>query len=243
MKIIQESLLAGVDPSSGVQGEAESGEREALSFWRGCLLGACVLLVTIGSGVGRVSASEPAAGGQVAGNANRMPAAAFRYTLSGLAIAVDAAESEDPDGSIVAYDWRFGDGTTGEGVTASHTYSRPGTYTVSLTVTDDAGAMVGADYVVAPRAVNQPPSAHFSHWVKGLEIGVDASDSTDPEGLVVEFDWDFGDGTTARGVRASHTYATGGSYAVRLTVADDPGATGTATKVVSLSEPASTSQP
>ena len=83
MKIIQESQLAGVDPSSGVQGEAESGEREALSFWRGCLLGACVLLVTIGSGVGRVSASEPAAGSQVAWQDVVPHAASFQVHADG----------------------------------------------------------------------------------------------------------------------------------------------------------------
>jgi len=45
--------------------------------------------------------------------------------------------SEDPDGDIVSYSWNFGDETTGTGVTASHTYSNPGSYTVTLIVVDD----------------------------------------------------------------------------------------------------------
>jgi PKD repeat protein len=59
---------------------------------------------------------------------------------SNLAVALSAATSVDPDGIIVAYDWKFGDGTIGSGVYASHTYTAPGTYTVTLTVTDDDGA-------------------------------------------------------------------------------------------------------
>jgi PKD repeat protein len=66
---------------------------------------------------------------------------------------------------------------------------------------------------------------------------VDASGSTDPEGLVVDFDWDFGDGTTATGVRAVHVYEKAGSYTLLLTVADDPGATDTASAQLTIPPP------
>jgi PKD repeat protein len=241
MKSIQESPVAGARGGPGAPAGA-SIPREAPNSSRRGSLELCVLLAAIAVTAGPV-ASEPEAEVEQAANANRLPEAAFRYTLAGLAIEVDASRSEDADGVIVEYRWSFGDGEMGQGVTASHTYSRPGTYTVALTVTDDRGAMVGKDYVIAPRAVNQAPTARFSHWAKGLEVGVDASGSSDPEGLVVEFDWDFGDGETARGVRASHTYEKGGSYAIRLTVADDPGATGTVSEVVSVANPPSSSRP
>jgi PKD repeat protein len=50
-----------------------------------------------------------------------------------------SAGSLDPDGSIVSYAWAFGNGVTATGPTASHTYNIPGTFTASLTVTDNKG--------------------------------------------------------------------------------------------------------
>ncbi len=57
----------------------------------------------------------------------------------GLACSFDGGGSTDPDGSIVKYEWNFGDGTTDTGETANHTYSAAGTFTVKLTVTDNKG--------------------------------------------------------------------------------------------------------
>ena len=71
---------------------------------------------------------------------NAAPTAAFSATVSNLSLAVDAAGSSDPDGTIAAYAWNWGDNTTGTGRTASHSYSTAGSYQVSLTVTDDRGA-------------------------------------------------------------------------------------------------------
>ncbi len=75
---------------------------------------------------------------------NLPPQASFTATPSttttGTPIALSATASFDPDGSIVSYAWNFGDGTTGSGVTTSKTYTTAGTYTVTLTVTDNSGA-------------------------------------------------------------------------------------------------------
>lgn len=75
-----------------------------------------------------------------AGQTNQPPVAAFTSTSSGLTVSVDGSGSSDSDGSVTRYAWSFGDGATATGPTASRTYAAGGTYTVSLTATDDDGA-------------------------------------------------------------------------------------------------------
>lgn len=74
------------------------------------------------------------------GNENAAPTAAFSVTCSDLTCSFDASASSDSDGNLVSYAWTFGDGNTGSGQTVDHTYAVGGTYSVSLTVTDDGGA-------------------------------------------------------------------------------------------------------
>ena len=81
---------------------------------------------------------RPTLDGGTGGNA--APTASFTSSCADLTCSFDASGSGDSDGTIVSYGWDFGDGTTGTGVTAERTYAAAGTYTVTLTVTDDAGA-------------------------------------------------------------------------------------------------------
>ena len=78
------------------------------------------------------------------GTPNERPTAAFTVDVSEgsapLEVHFDASSSTDPDGQIVSYAWNFGDGNTGSGRIVTHTYADPGSYTPSLTVTDDRGA-------------------------------------------------------------------------------------------------------
>ncbi|MGY1761785.1 PKD domain-containing protein [Geodermatophilus sp. SYSU D00779] len=88
---------------------------------------------------------------------NAAPTARFTATTDGLRVAVDAAASTDPDGTVAAVAWDFGDGGTGTGTTASHTYAAAGTYPVTVTVTDDDGATARTSQQVTVTA--PPPTA------------------------------------------------------------------------------------
>ena len=160
------------------------------------------------------------------------------YTgTNGVAVLFDGTGSSDPDGTIVAYDWDFGDGNIGTGPTPSHSYATDGNYTVSLNVTDDAGATDLATTTASIGAVNQPPVADpngpYSGTV-GIIVMFDGTGSNDPDGTIVAYNWDFGDGNTGDGATPGHTYAADGIYTVTLTVTDDAGDTGSATTTASI---------
>jgi len=138
-------------------------------------------------------------------------------------INLSATESYDPDGTIVGYSWDFGDGTTATGVTVSHTYSQIGKYTVKLIVTDDDGATDSAS--TTKTVTNRAPVACFTESAEVVStddsIYFDASASYDPDGTIVGYSWDFGDGTTATGITVTHRYKENGVYTVTLRVIDD----------------------
>ncbi|MFD5277259.1 PKD domain-containing protein [Pseudarthrobacter sp. NPDC058362] len=168
------------------------------------------------------------------------PTAAFTAETDGLTVNVDGTASSDANGPIAAYDWKFGDGATGTGVKASHTYAAGGTYTIQLTVTDNTGnkhSTTKAVTVTAPPA-NKVPVASFTADVADLTASLDGSGSSDPDGTIAGYTWDFGDSTTGTGATATHTYAEAGTYAVKLTVTDDDGATGAVTKSLTVTAPA-----
>ncbi|OLT16609.1 hypothetical protein BJF80_04410 [Serinicoccus sp. CUA-874] len=168
--------------------------------------------------------------------ANVEPTAALSVEATDLMIVADGSGSSDSDGDIVSYEWDFGDGGSATGVTAEHTYAEGGTYTVTLTVTDDDGDTGTATEEVSVEAANVSPSASFTANSSGLDLGVDASGSSDPDGEVVSYEWDFGDGGSDTGVTAEHTYAEAGTFTVSLTVTDDEGAQGTSSQEVTVSD-------
>ncbi len=166
---------------------------------------------------------------------NRLPTAAFEATANDLAVAVDATQSSDPDGTITSYDWDFGDGTTGNGKQGTHSYASSGTFTVTLTVTDSDGAIAtkSADITVT-EPPNELPTARFSVGATALRVDLDASASDDPDGTIQSYDWNFGDGATGTGRQATHTYQSAGTYGVTLTVTDNRGSVSQRTEQVSV---------
>jgi len=92
---------------------------------------------------------------------NLPPTAAFDQTCTSLTCAFDATASGDTDGTITSYAWDFGDGHNGDGANASHTYASPGTYAVSLEVTDDDGATDVATANVTVEQANPAGAVDF----------------------------------------------------------------------------------
>ena len=188
---------------------------------------------------------------------NAPPIANFSATddapTVGDTVEFDASGSYDPNGEVVSYEWDFGDGTTGEGVKVSHSYANTGYYVITLTVTDDAGAVGTARHAVNVQEKSSGggcsggscggpdiPLAVITGLpgCSGGEVGVpiefDGSYSRAAEGKIISYKWDFGDGTTGSGVRVSHAYQKTGRFLVTLTVTDENGTKGTAVGAVSI---------
>ena len=168
---------------------------------------------------------------------NMYPKANFTFSLDAsneLLINFDASTSSDPDGSIAMYDWEFGDGVDGTGFTTSHLYTISGLYSVNLSVTDDKGAVNTIQISVN---VNRDPFASFSYEVDLVNerlINFDATASTDADGIISTYSWDFGDGGTGIGITSDHIYASSGLYTVSLTVTDNDGRTNMVTSIVDI---------
>jgi len=161
------------------------------------------------------------------------PVAKFTATMDWMVVSVDASASYDSDGTIQSYAWDFGDGDTGTDVSTSHTYLVEKTYTITLTVTDNDGMTGQATTDVVAR-MPHPPVASFTAVVTHFDVVVDASASYDSDGTIQSYAWDFGDGETATGMSATHTYLAKGTFTITLAVKDNDGLYGSAEKVVDI---------
>lgn len=139
-------------------------------------------------------------------------------------VAFDGSGSTSRMAPIVEYKWDFGDGISGEGVSAEHTYNAAGKYIVTLTVVSESKTEFNSGSVQKLVIINDAPIANAGNI---LLVGVgqlailDASESVDPDGAVTKYQWDFGDGTTGTGVQSRHIYAKSGKYTVILRTYDD----------------------
>jgi PKD repeat protein len=158
---------------------------------------------------------------------NRAPIAVCgedRTVETNEALDFSAESSTDQDGVIKSYSWDFGDGITYNGKTTMHTYEDDGEYTVTLTVMDDDGAIDVDKSVITVN--NVKPIAGFS--VNPIEGDVTtefafSSTSTDTDGTVISYAWDFGDGHSSTDANPTHQYESVGTYMVSLLVYDDDG--------------------
>ncbi len=156
----------------------------------------------------------------------------------------DGSGSSTPNPPITSYSWDFGDGTSGTGISASHTYSLPGTYYPSLTVRDSANLTDAANtpvIITQGQSVNTPPSSVFTaapgYGTAPLAVSFDGSGSRDAEGSIKSYHWNFGDGTTGTGVSVQHTFSTPANYTVTLQVTDNLGETAVSSQVIAVRAP------
>ena len=167
---------------------------------------------------------------------NFWPTARFTYACTGSRCTFDGSGSSDPDGTIASYFWIFGDGGSALGPTVSHTYNAAGPFTATLFVTDNAGGGDNQQEVINLLA-NELPRASFKVVCTALICTFDGSTSSDADGVIENYAWNFGDGTGASGVTANHTYSWGSTFAVSLTVTDNLGATSVQQSHVTVSHP------
>lgn len=155
-----------------------------------------------------------------------------------LEVSFDASRSYDPDGTIGAYHWDVDNDGVVDTTTTSpyfvHTYTTEGTHTTSLSVEDDEGAMDRTSVQgIEANLPNQAPVASLSASpmtaYTGQEVTLDMSESTDSDGNIIEYRFDFdGDGVfddTTTTPSTTHAYSVAGTYNLRGEVVDDDGAT------------------
>jgi hypothetical protein len=180
---------------------------------------------------------------------NRPPTAAFTATPSRVApsqiVKFDGSGSNDPQGSIVDYQWDL-DGSgkfatdTGSSPTLTTSFANPGTYNISLRVIDAGGASatVTHSFIVG----DDPPAAAFTFKpsplaIAGQQVSFDGSGSSDTVGTITDYKWDL-DGSgqfatdTGNSPMTAFTYSTPGAYNVSLRVTNDQGQTSTISHTV-----------
>lgn len=140
---------------------------------------------------------------------------------------IDFTDQSTADGVIVSWEWDFGDGNTSAEQNPSHTYAVPGTYLVCLTITDNSGC---TSHVCHHVVVHHPPIGHcqaafVAHQPDPAQPIYNFTDQSTADGVIVSWEWDFGDGNTSTDQNPSHTYAAPGAYLVCLTITDDTGCT------------------
>lgn len=141
------------------------------------------------------------------------------------------------DGNIASYYWHFGFDGVGSNSTdknTSVTYPRAGTYIVKLTVTNNQGGYKTSEKEIVIDRVNEAPSADFTSSPTVSVIGspVSFTDTSEDDGDIESWFWEFGDGATSSEQNPTHTYSQGGFIKVKLTVTDDRGLTASREKTL-----------
>ncbi len=166
----------------------------------------------------------------------------------GRVCALSSAGSADPDGDALTYLWNFGDGTpTSTLSTPLHTFPTVGSFTVTLTVTDGWGDAASTTRVVtlAEPVTNVAPNPVIDAPVCTARTCLfSAVTSTDPDGDPFTYLWNWGDASaTSTAASPTKTFAADNTYVVTLTLTDVWDRAATATRNVTIAEPATNVAP
>jgi PKD repeat protein len=144
--------------------------------------------------------------------------AIFSDSITHLAATFTDHSTPGPSGPITDWDWDFGDGGTSTSENPSHTYSAPGTYEVTLTVTGTGsdGTAEVTHTVIATSAATL--SAIFSSAILSDIVSFTDHSTPGASGPITAWSWDFDDGTTSTTENPTHKYTESGTYTVTLTV-------------------------
>ena len=150
----------------------------------------------------------------------------------------DASGTTDPSDTSLSYEWDLGNGETktGTGATMSHSYGTVDSFTVTVTATNEYENTDTASITVTVESRSHDATISIDPTTGNTETAFlfDASDSTDPDGSTLTYDWNFGDGASATGETASHSFTDPGDYTVELIVTDEYGNTGTEITTVTV---------
>lgn len=224
-----------IDPMGFVFSAAPAAES-----WPNVSAGSGLTLIT-GSVMRNARFDAYRVGYQVRGaGGNQWPVAVASANSEGgntpLAVTFSSAGSTDLDGSIASYAWDFGDGATSTSANPQHTYTVPGNYVVSLTVTDNLGVSTTNTVSLVVTAPNILPVAKFivtpPTGPAPLDVVLTSDGSYDPDGAIGNRQWNFSDGGDYFGNTAYHTFSRAGTFTVKLTVFDDRGGQGITTQTV-----------
>jgi PKD repeat protein len=218
------------------QGQTGSGVRATTSY---PLAGTYVVRLTVANDRGFTNSVT----GSITVGAVASPTADFAISPTDPAVNqnvfFDANASRPAAGrTITRYDWDFGDGRFGSGITQSHRYAYAATFNVTLTVTDSSGRTGASTKSLQVDGANLPTANFtFSPATPAVNTRVyfDGSSSTGSAGrTIVRYEWNFGDNVLAEGVRTDYSYRNPGAYTVVLTVTDSGGGKHTTTKSVTI---------
>jgi PKD repeat protein len=198
---------------------------------------------------GQIGVARTSTGITVGQPSNNSPVASFTYSCAQNVCTFDGRGSTDENPSSLTYAWNFGTQGTATGPLPKKTFTAPGTFPVTLTVTDEwkvANTSAAQNVTIAEPSGNSAPVPTFVQSCSGLTCSVNSQGTADPNtGDIISYSWNWGDGTalSTGATPGAHVYAAAGSYTITLTTTDGWGKAASTTRNVNLSEPAGNSAP